>query len=35
LDAYRAGFFLILAWSLLSCIMIALTTETNCQQKSS
>jgi sugar phosphate permease len=35
LDAYRAGFILILTWSLLSCVMIALTTETNCQQKSS
>jgi nitrate/nitrite transporter NarK len=34
LDAYQAAFILILAWSLLSCIMIALTTETNCQQKS-
>jgi sugar phosphate permease len=32
LDAYQAGFGLIVAWSLLSCIAISLTTETNCQQ---
>jgi nitrate/nitrite transporter NarK len=31
-EAYQAGFILILGWSLLSCIVIALTTETNCQQ---
>jgi sugar phosphate permease len=31
-EAYQAGFILIVGWSLLSCIVIALTTETNCQQ---
>lgn len=35
LEAYQAGFALIVAWSLLSCILIALTAETNCQQKAS
>lgn len=33
-NAYQAGFILIVGWSLLSCMMIALTTETNCQQSS-
>jgi sugar phosphate permease len=33
-DAYQASFILIVGWSLLSCMVIAFTTETNCQQKS-
>ena len=31
-EAYQAGFILIIGWSLLSCIMIAFTRETRCQQ---
>jgi sugar phosphate permease len=31
-EAYQAGFILIVGWSLLSCILIALTRETRCQQ---
>jgi MFS family permease len=34
-DAYQAGFILIVGWSVLSCLMIALTTETNCRQSHS
>ena len=31
-EAYQAAFVLIVGWSLFSCLMIALTRETNCQQ---
>ena len=31
-DAYRAGFVLIVGWSVLSCVLIALTRETRCRQ---
>jgi len=31
-EAYQAGFILIAGWSLLSCVLIALTRETNCRQ---
>jgi sugar phosphate permease len=30
-SAFESGFLLIVAWSLLACILIALTTETNCK----
>jgi len=33
LDAYQAGFLLIVVWSLLSCVLAALTKETYCRQK--
>ena len=32
LEAYQAAFVLIVGWSLFSCVMILLTSETNCQQ---
>jgi sugar phosphate permease len=31
-DAFQAGFSMIVAWSLLSCLLIALTQETRCRQ---
>jgi len=31
-EAYQSGFVLIVAWSLLSCILIAGTRETRCEQ---
>jgi len=31
-EAYRAGFVLIVGWSVLSCVLIALTRETRCRQ---
>jgi hypothetical protein len=31
-DAFQAGFAMILAWSVLSCVLIACTRETRCQQ---
>ena len=31
-EAYQAGFILIVGWSLLSCVLIALTKETGCRQ---
>jgi sugar phosphate permease len=32
-DAYQSAFVLIVGWSVFSCVMIALTRETNCQQR--
>ena len=31
-EAYQAGFILIVGWSVLSFLLITLTTETNCRQ---
>ncbi|HWB95949.1 MAG TPA: hypothetical protein VG672_04585, partial [Bryobacteraceae bacterium] len=33
LHAYHLAFLLIAAWSLLSCALAAMTTETHCQQR--
>ena len=33
LDAYKVAFLLIIGWSLLSCVLAALTTETCCRQQ--
>ncbi len=33
-EAYQSAFVLIVGWSLLSCVMIAMTRETSCQQSS-
>jgi hypothetical protein len=32
-EAYQSAFVLIVGWSLFSCVMIALTRETNCRQR--
>ena len=31
-DAYTAAFAMIVAWSILSCLLIAITRETGCRQ---
>jgi hypothetical protein len=31
-DAFQAGFAMIVAWSLLSCLLIVFTAETRCRQ---
>ena len=31
-DAYHAGFLLVITWSVLSCVLVLLTRETACKQ---